>query len=99
MSKIIDSRDKWPFPAISEARKAGAGDWVEISEEAATDLLNVLPPIYIPGGFMVSEAADHDARGVAIYCAVVNAHGRYLAAELPSDMRSHARTLAEAVAR
>lgn len=65
--------------------------WTEISDERADELLEVLPPIYIPGGFMVGEALDHDERGVPVYRAVVTVNGRWWTAALPYDQRNMAR--------
>lgn len=36
--------------------------WSEVTQEHFNEMLNVLPPIYGPGGFMVSEACDHCAK-------------------------------------
>ncbi len=85
---FIDSRGAWPFPAITNARHddrlEGTCTWVAISEEHANELLEALPPIYIPGGFMVGEEASHTADGEPIYCAVFHLGGPdYVAREMP----------------
>ena len=90
---IIDSLDRWPFPAITEAR-ANGHSWVEISYEHADDLFCAVPPIAIPGGFMVGEPAAHDHDGYPIHCAVVIVGGRYFARELPIDQKGRAQVLA-----
>lgn len=64
MTTIIDLGKQWPYPAVTEARRAGRGDWFKISAERADELLNVLPPIYFKGGFFVSEPASHEVRKV-----------------------------------
>ena len=95
MSNITDSRDAWPLPAITEASKH-PNTWVEISEAHTDDLLNAVPPIYIPGGFMVGEPADHDADGCPIYCAVIGLNGRNFARHLRYDERKRALLQAQA---
>ena len=95
VSNIIDSRQAWPFPAITEARKT-PGAWVEISEAHADQLLEAVPPIYIPGGFMVSEPASHDHDDMPILCAVVKYTGRYYAREMRRDLGGSAIVLVRA---
>lgn len=91
---IRDSRGAWPFPTIDEASRAG--DWTEISDEHADDMLNALPPIYIPGGFMLGEA-QYWANGSEHYTAVILLKdGRHLARHWPYSTRRNA--CADAVA-
>src|SRR5216117_3994445 len=81
---IVNSIGEWPFPKATLSRQAyphPGGDWFEISEAHGNDLLNVLPPIYFPGGFFVSEPADHDASGRPVYAAVVRVNGRWFLRE------------------
>lgn len=89
---IIDNRDSWPHPAIANARQGGTA-WVEISAEHADYSLNVLPPIYIPGGFMVSEPADHTPEGDPIYTAIIQIGSRYFARDVPWHHRKDARKM------
>jgi len=82
--------EAWPFPAVTDHRLAGRDAWREISEACADEFLNVLPPIYCKGGFMVSEAADDDARGVPIYACVARAGGSYWMREVARDKADEA---------
>ena len=54
--------------------------WRDITEADADYCLEVLPPIYFPGGFAVSEPVMHDAQGRPIYlcikCERSHTHGR-----------------------
>jgi hypothetical protein len=88
---VIDTRGRgWLFHTIDgherEQRAAGLGfhgtSWYRITPKDASYCLEVLPPIYFPGGFAVSEAAWHDENGQATYFAVVKIgsgyYGRHL---------------------
>jgi len=59
---------------------APANVWAEIGEEQADEALNVLPPIYVPHGFMVSEACTANTEGHSVYLCVKQSGGRYFAA-------------------
>jgi len=65
-----------------EAAKANRGAWVEVSEERWSYCLEVLPPIYYPGGFAVSEASWHDGRGRAVYLCLSTVNGKHYAQEM-----------------
>ena len=67
---VVVEANPWTLAATDPTR------WHEVSRGKADELLNVLPPITIPGGFAVSEAIRHDG-GSAVYLCVVNARGRW----------------------
>lgn len=69
---ITDSTTAWPFPAATESRRAGRDEWLEIDEQTKDQLLNCVPPVYVPNGFAVGEEADFDARGCAIHALVLS---------------------------
>ena len=86
-SLVLPLLNEWPFPRIGEVRKRDGSEWVEISQEHADYMRDVLPPIYVSGaGYMVSEAAAHDSEGHAIYCGVVQVGERYFAKECTRGM-------------
>lgn len=87
---IVDSRDEWPHPLAELLRHAGRSTWIEVSEEFNEHSLNVLPPIYVRGGFFVSEPADHDPDGVAIYALNVKCAGRFFMRECRRDKAAEA---------
>lgn len=90
---IIDSRHEWPFPAIDEASKQ-PGAWVQISDEHMWDPLECVPPINIPGGFMVGEESGLAEDWVTpTYTAVITANGYHYARTLPITDRNRARAL------
>ncbi len=91
-SSIIDSIGRWPFPALHEHKSEN--DWFEISKDHADQLIGAVPPIYIPGGFMVGEAQTIDRRGVSVYTAIIHIGYRYFARDLPIDQKREARNLA-----
>lgn len=82
---IEDLGAAWPWPRVSEARRAGEPTWFETTEERWWHLLEVLPPVYFAGGFCMGEPADSDARGVAVHAAVLRIRGRFFVRELPLD--------------
>lgn len=51
--------------------------WQELTEERADEFLCVLPPIYFPGGFAVSEPHNHTPEGIPTYQCVVTIGARY----------------------
>lgn len=52
--------------------------WREIDQEAADEVLCVLPPIYFVGGFAMSEPFDHTAAGVPLYyCVIRSKNGKH----------------------
>ena len=92
MTTILNSLGKWPFPAVTDARKEGRDEWVEIDEAHRDEFMNVPPPIYLRPplcGFMVSEAAAHAPDGEPIYAAVISVGisvgKRYFMRELPKS--------------
>lgn len=89
MPPIVQLGSAWPWPVVSDFRDR----WHESTQEHHEYGLGVLPPIYFPGGFFVSEAATHDRRGVPVYAAWVEIGGRYFVREIPRD--KHAEALAE----
>jgi hypothetical protein len=58
------------------------GTWIPITEDEHDELLGVLPPIYFPGGFAVSEAIRHNGQGQPVYLCVRKAGGCHFAQEL-----------------
>lgn len=97
MSEIRNIGDGWPWPTVSEDRHAGGAAWFESNREHYWYGLNVLPPIYFPGGFFVSEPCCHDERDVPSYAAWVQigeeGSARYFVREIPKD--GWAKALAE----
>lgn len=68
--------------------------WHLTTPERRTELLNILPPIDVPGGFAVSEPIRHDANGRAVYLCVAEAHGDPWVRELAlGDMAREIREL------
>lgn len=103
---IRDSKGAWPFvqrdafplgdsgfEAYVRVRDAHGRQWTEVSEDVYQSSLDVLPPIYFPGGFFVGEAANSDERGVPTYHAFVKRGGRFFLRECAVD--KHAEALAE----
>lgn len=79
---LHDSVGRWPFPLVTELRHRGERAWVEISDEHADHFLEVLPPLYRPGCFMVGEPAAHADDGTPIHAAVVRIRTRYFMREI-----------------
>ena len=71
-----------------QAQRAAQQDtpvtWTEITAERHNDMLEVLPPIYGPQGFLVSEACDHHAlTGRPRYDAFISRGGKHYASSRP----------------
>lgn len=87
---IVKLGDVHLYPHTTAAWKRGDATWFEIAESRYMDALEVLPPIYFPGGFFVSEAIRHDD-GVPVYLAIAEWRGsgayamRYFAREVRRD--------------
>ena len=88
---IESTKGLWPWKAVDEHR----GAWCEISNEHFDYCLNVLPPIYFPGGFATSEAVRFDcAEDDELYLSVVTWRGRRFACLLsPRQMKTAGTTL------
>lgn len=101
MSAIIDLGDAWPWPRVSDARRAGASTWFRTTERRADEALEVVPPIFIRGGllcFFMGEPAAHDDRGVAVHAAFIRYAGAYYVREVALDQIDAARAeLADAL--
>ncbi len=83
---VVTEANPWTLAAADPTR------WHEISCGKADELLNVLPPIDIAGGFAVSEAIRHDG-AAAVYLCVVQVRGRWWVRE--STLRGVADALRE----
>lgn len=73
----IEQAGGWPFPRAGQIRAQCATIWLEISEEHADQLRDVVPPVWVDSGFMVGEAASHTVEGHAVLSAVAKVRGRY----------------------
>lgn len=76
--QILPATKEWAYPEIQADFEAGLNIWREVSEDFREQALNVLPPIYGQGGFMVSEPYTHTSRG-GVYAAFAGIGGRYFA--------------------
>jgi hypothetical protein len=77
--------DDWT--ATRAAEQDAPVEWQEVTAERFEEMLNVLPPIYFPGGFLVSEPCDHHARtGRPRYSAFRQEGGRYFASSRPMQV-------------
>lgn len=78
MSTIEQAANPWAYQEIEDNWKAGRDVWTEVTEDFYYQALEVLPPIYRPGGFMVGEAYTHTASD-AIHAGFVQTCGRFFA--------------------
>lgn len=77
-------------------------EWTEITQGAADYCLCyclcVLPPIYFPGGFAVSEPIRHTLGDEPVYCCVVSLGERWFAREMTIKQASaHVRELRDLI--
>ena len=74
----------WPWPHVTTGYTLGLPVWFETTQERYDSSLEVLPPIYFPGGFFVSEAATHHPDGTPVYAAFVQRGTRCFVREFPN---------------
>lgn len=69
--QVLPASQEWAYVDLDADYKAGLSTWREVSEDFYWQALEVLPPIYAPGGFLVGEAHDHETSGHANYAGFV----------------------------
>ena len=74
---IKQPRHPWAYEEMEAEYEAGRATWFEVSEGFYYQALNVLPPVYAPGGFLVGEPWNHNRAGQAILAAFVKTGERY----------------------
>lgn len=77
--QILPATVPWAHPDMATDYNTGADVWREVSESFHDEMLNCLPPIYLAGGWAVSEPHNHDRHGRAVFCCFVHTGGRYFA--------------------
>ena len=80
--QIYPIPDAWPCQIIEERDRNDMHCWTEISEEHYWYFLEVLPPIYVPGGFQVSEPWRDNLHGYPLYLTVATIRERHYARHL-----------------
>jgi len=73
------SRPEWAYDEIEDDFKARQYVWREVSEAFYWQALEVLPPIYAAGGFLVSEPWSHTVNNEPIYAAFFKSRGKHYA--------------------
>lgn len=76
--QVLPAVAPWAYPEMEADFRLKAPIWREVSEDFREQALNVLPPIYGQGGFMVSEPFTHTSRG-AVYATFAHVGERYFA--------------------
>jgi hypothetical protein len=64
---IQQTIEAWSYPQMRQIYDSGSVDWVAITEEFYWQAMEVLPPIYLNGGFAVPEPLTHDADDRPVY--------------------------------
>lgn len=67
------------FDGITADYKTGRRVWREVTSNDYDYSLGVMPPVYVPGGFGVGEAANHEADGATVRTYYVEHGSRYFA--------------------
>ena len=71
-----------PFEAMADDYKAARNVWREVPEAFYWEMLEVLPPIYRRGGFLVSEPYIHETTAEGeqgVFCGIACVEDRYFA--------------------
>ncbi len=92
-ASIRDIRGQWPYPDVGNARKAGNPCWFETDKGTYWELLECVPPVWAPSGFMVGECAAHTSSGMPIRSYFVETGGRYFVRDV--EEAKHPEALAE----
>lgn len=71
-------RGRSDYEAIRDEANDPTAAPVEVTEEEFFDMLECVPPIYVPGGFLVGECLTGDERG-AVHAHYAERGGKYLA--------------------
>ena len=79
MTTIQPAGMEWAYPAIEQDWHEGRDTWREVSEEFYGEALEVLPPVYVSGGFMVGEPHSHNAAGDEIRALFAEVGGKFYA--------------------
>ena len=74
---LLDGRTDYGNIAIEAANPDSAP--IEVSADEFYDMLGCVPPIYVPGGFLVGEALTHAAGGRIVYSHYAERDGRFFA--------------------
>lgn len=72
---ILQARP-WAYDDIGDDYRSYVDCWRECTEEFANQALEVLPPIYVSGGFMVSEPYTHEGNA-GVYALVAKVGARH----------------------
>ena len=76
---IIPACADWPIPQLQKLRHDNADVWVCVPDSFADYMLEVVPPVYVPGGFLVGEPDSHDAQGYPVRLGFAHVNGQYFA--------------------
>jgi hypothetical protein len=77
--RIEAARLEWAYPQMGEHLETGERVWVEVSESFYWQAMEVVPPLFVTGGFMLGEAHSSDAEGHTIYATFMHLKDRYFA--------------------
>ena len=77
LPEILPASVEWAYPEIEADYPRNV--WREVSASFIDQALNVLPPIYSGGGFLVLEPWNHTREGRPIYAGFVQLGARYFA--------------------
>lgn len=77
--RIEQATREWAYDEIEADYDAGQHVWREVSEGFYWQALEVVPPVYAPGGFLVGEAWKHTANDEPVRAAFTKIGKRYFA--------------------
>lgn len=79
---IVAVPEAWPVEAMADDYRNARNVWREVPETFYWEMLEVLPPIYQRGGFLVSEPYMHETTAEGdqgVYAGIAQGGDRYFA--------------------
>lgn len=98
--EIIPATKEWAYDDMEQDYNDNRDAWREVSESFYWQALEVLPPIYVAGGFLVSEPWKHTPDGRPVYAGFSQVGERYFGRQsTTADMAVYVRQLRNALGR
>ena len=74
---IKPAENDWPYPEMEADWHAASDVWRQVSEAFYWQNLEVLPPVYVHGGFMVGEPYTYTPTGDSVRALFAEVNGQH----------------------
>jgi hypothetical protein len=75
MTNVTPAASSWPCDQLATLYYANVDTWVAVSDDFADNMREAVPPVFVPGGFLVGEPFSHNADGRPVRLAVAYVKG------------------------